>query len=71
MADARRYKCALEVYPSLQCAEAAALALPAFRDTAPERRPDAFLAARSRASEAASEILDIVTQVTLFLRLPA
>lgn len=42
MANARRYKCPLEACPRLQRAEAAALALPAFRDTAPERQPDAF-----------------------------
>lgn len=41
MANARRYKCPLDAYPKLQRAEAAALALPAFRDTAPERQPDA------------------------------
>jgi maleylacetoacetate isomerase len=41
MANARRYKCMLDAYPMLQRAEAAALALPAFRDTAPERQPDA------------------------------
>ncbi len=42
MANARRFKCPLDAYPMLQRAEAAALALPAFRDTAPERQPDAF-----------------------------
>ena len=42
MANARRYKCPLDAYPILQRAEAAALALPAFQDTAPERQPDAF-----------------------------
>ena len=42
VANARRYKCPLDAYPTLQRAEAAALALPAFRDTAPERQPDAF-----------------------------
>jgi maleylacetoacetate isomerase len=41
MANARRYKCPLDAYPTLLRAEAAALALPAFRDTAPERQPDA------------------------------
>jgi len=41
MANARRYKCPLDAYPLLQRAEAAALALPAFRDTAPEHQPDA------------------------------
>lgn len=42
MANARRYKCPLDAYPKLQRAEAAALGLPAFRDTAPECQPDAF-----------------------------
>ncbi|MGA3402183.1 MAG: glutathione S-transferase N-terminal domain-containing protein [Acetobacteraceae bacterium] len=37
-----RGKSPLDAYPLLQRAEAAALALPAFRDTAPERQPDAF-----------------------------
>jgi len=41
MANARRYKCPLDAYPTLLRAEAAALALPAFRDTAPDRQPDA------------------------------
>ncbi|MGH7153074.1 MAG: maleylacetoacetate isomerase [Acetobacteraceae bacterium] len=41
MANARRLNCPLEAYPSLVRAEAAALALPAFRDSAPERQPDA------------------------------
>ena len=41
MANARRLKCPLDPYPQLQRAEAAALALPAFRDTAPDRQPDA------------------------------
>jgi maleylacetoacetate isomerase len=41
MANARRYACPLETYPSLLRAEAAAHALPAFRDTAPENQPDA------------------------------
>jgi maleylacetoacetate isomerase len=41
MANARRYKCPLDAYPTLLRAEAAALALPGFRDTAPEKQPDA------------------------------
>ncbi len=41
MANARRLRCPLAAYPTLVRAEAAALALPAFRDTAPERQPDA------------------------------
>lgn len=41
MANARRFNCPLEAYPSLLRAEAAALARPAFRDTAPDRQPDA------------------------------
>jgi maleylacetoacetate isomerase len=41
MANARRYKCPLDAYPTLRRAEAAALALPAFRDTAPDQQPDA------------------------------
>ena len=41
MANARRYYCPLDAYPRLLRAEAAALALPAFRDTAPDRQPDA------------------------------
>jgi maleylpyruvate isomerase len=41
MANARRLKCLLDPYPQLRRAEAAALALPAFRDTAPDRQPDA------------------------------
>jgi maleylacetoacetate isomerase len=41
MANARRYKCPLEAYPTLLRAEAAALALPAFSATAPEEQPDA------------------------------
>jgi maleylpyruvate isomerase len=41
MANARRLRCPLNAYPTLLRAEAAALALPAFRDTAPERQPDA------------------------------
>jgi maleylacetoacetate isomerase len=39
--NARRFSCPLEAYPGLLRAEAAALALPAFRDTAPDRQPDA------------------------------
>ncbi len=41
MANARRLQCPLDAYPALLRAEAAALALPAFRDTAPENQPDA------------------------------
>jgi maleylacetoacetate isomerase len=41
MANARRYKCPLDAYPTLLRAEVAALDLPAFRDTAPDRQPDA------------------------------
>ena len=41
MANARRWKCSLDAYPTLLRAEAAALVLPAFRNTAPERQPDA------------------------------
>ncbi|HSU04934.1 MAG TPA: maleylacetoacetate isomerase [Acetobacteraceae bacterium] len=41
MANARRLNCPLDGYPLLLRAEAAAAALPAFRDTAPERQPDA------------------------------
>ena len=41
MANARRYKCPLDAYPTLLRAEAAALAQPAFRDTAPDKQPDA------------------------------
>lgn len=41
MANARRLKCPLDAYPTLLRAEASALALPAFRDTAPDRQPDA------------------------------
>jgi maleylpyruvate isomerase len=41
MANARRYKCPLGAYPILLRAEAAALALPAFCDTAPDKQPDA------------------------------
>jgi maleylpyruvate isomerase len=41
LANARRYNCPLDAYPSLQRSEAAALARPEFRDTAPEAQPDA------------------------------
>jgi maleylacetoacetate isomerase len=41
MANARRLKCPIDDYPTLLRAEAAALALPAFRDSAPDRQPDA------------------------------
>ncbi len=41
MANARRYKCPLDAYPTLRRAETAALALPAFRDTAPDKQLDA------------------------------
>ncbi len=41
MANARRFACPLEGYPTLLRAEAAALALAAFRDTAPANQPDA------------------------------
>lgn len=41
MANARRFKCPIDTYPTLLRAEAAALALPAFRDSAPDRQPDA------------------------------
>ena len=41
MANARRLNCPLDGYPTLRRAEAAALALPAFRDAAPENQPDA------------------------------
>jgi maleylacetoacetate isomerase len=41
MANARRYKCPLDAYPTLLRAETAALALPAFSDTAPDKQPDA------------------------------
>ncbi len=41
LANARRLQCPLEAYPMLLRAESAALALPAFRDTAPDRQPDA------------------------------
>ncbi len=41
VANARRLHCPLDAYPRVLRAEAAALALPAFRDTAPDRQPDA------------------------------
>ena len=41
MANARRLNCPLDAYPRLRRAEAAALALAEFRDTAPDRQPDA------------------------------
>ncbi len=41
MANARRFKCPVQAYPTLLRAEATALALPAFRDSAPDRQPDA------------------------------
>jgi len=41
LANARRYKCPLNAYPTLLRAEAAATALPAFADTAPDKQPDA------------------------------
>ncbi|MGA9866393.1 MAG: maleylacetoacetate isomerase [Acetobacteraceae bacterium] len=41
MANARRLNCSLEAYPTLLRAEAAAQALPAFRDAAPDRQQDA------------------------------
>jgi maleylpyruvate isomerase len=41
MGNARRLDCPLDAYPRLRRAEAAALALPAFRDAAPDRQPDA------------------------------
>lgn len=41
VANARRLNCPLDAYPRVLRAEAAALALPAFRDTAPDRQPDA------------------------------
>ena len=42
MANARRWKCPLDAYPTLLRAVAAALQLPAFRETAPEKQPDAI-----------------------------
>lgn len=41
IANARRLQCPLDAYPRIVRAEAAALALSAFRDTAPDRQPDA------------------------------
>ena len=41
LANARRMKCPIDGYPRLLRAEAEALKLPAFTDTAPERQPDA------------------------------
>jgi maleylacetoacetate isomerase len=41
LANARRYNCPLEAYPSLLRAESAALARPEFRDTAPDQQADA------------------------------
>jgi maleylpyruvate isomerase len=41
MANARRLKCPVDAYPTLLRAETAALALPAFRDSAPDRQLDA------------------------------
>ena len=41
LGNARRFACPLDAYPKLLRAEAAAQALPAFRDAAPERQPDA------------------------------
>ena len=41
LGNARRFDCPLAAYPTLVRAEAAALALPAFRDAAPDRQPDA------------------------------
>jgi maleylpyruvate isomerase len=41
MANARRAKCPVDAYPTLLRAEAAALAVPAFRDSAPDRQSDA------------------------------
>jgi hypothetical protein len=41
MITASGYECKLGGYPMLPRGEGAALALPAFRDTAPERQPDA------------------------------
>jgi maleylpyruvate isomerase len=39
--NARRFACDLTAYPRLVAIEEACLALPAFRDAAPERQPDA------------------------------
>ena len=41
LGNARRMRCPVEPYPRLLAAEAAALGLPAFRDAAPDRQPDA------------------------------
>ena len=41
LGNARRFACPLDAYPKLLRAEAAALALPAFRDATPDRQPDA------------------------------
>jgi maleylpyruvate isomerase len=41
LANARRSNCPLDAYPALLRAESAALARPEFRDTAPEKQPDA------------------------------
>lgn len=41
MANARRFNCPVDACPTLLRAEEAALALPAFRDAAPDRQPDA------------------------------
>lgn len=41
LANARRFNCPLDAYPALLRAESAALARPEFRDTAPEKQPDA------------------------------
>ena len=41
LGNARRFACPLDAFPKLLRAEAAALALPAFRDAAPDRQPDA------------------------------
>ncbi len=39
--NARRFACDLSSYPTLLAIEASCLALPAFRDAAPDRQPDA------------------------------
>jgi maleylpyruvate isomerase len=41
LANARRYDCPLEAFPRLLRADAAARALRAFADAAPDRQPDA------------------------------
>ena len=41
LANARRFNCPLDAYPTLLRVESTALAHPAFGDTAPERQPDA------------------------------